>query len=249
MLAIVIIALTGQYRHGTMNTEPAWERKLSTITMKSPSTLEFLHSYLNRSAEEWERLQGMSIPADVQSWLDETAERQRDFAVVWSDIQRADGCIRNTVHWDSGMGWSALMGVIVALWDFSESEERDPIFRTGTALLRLLLAAGESPDAHEPVALYGGPLHCACCYGNEEIAELLLRYGADANKQDADGWTPLHWSVRGNHVECARLLLAAGANPHIADVGGMTAADWAQECKASEMQALLSKAMRCTTHL
>ncbi len=240
MLAIVIIALTGQYRHGTMNTEPIRERKLSTITMKSPSTLEFLHSYLNRSAEEWERLRGMSVPADVQSWLDETAERQRDFAVVWSDIQRADGCIRNALHWDSGMGWSALMGVIVALWDFSESEVRGPIFRTGTALLRLLLTAGESPDAHEPVALYGGPLHCACCYGNAEIAELLLRYGADANKQDADGWTPLHWSVRGNHVECARLLLAAGANPHIADAGDMTAADWAQEWQASEMQALLS---------
>lgn len=232
-----------------MNTEPAWERKLSTITMKSPSTLEFLHSYLNRSAEEWERLQGMSVPADVQSWLDKSTERQRDFAVVWSGIQREDGYIRNTLHWDSGMGWSAPMGVIVALWDFCKIEEREPIFRTGTALLRLLLAAGESPDAHEPVALYGGPLHCACCYGNAEITELLLRYGADANKQDADGWTPLHWSVRGNHVECARLLLAAGANPHIADAGGMTAADWAQECKASEMQALLSKAMRCTTHL
>ena len=76
-----------------------------------------------------------------------------------------------------------------------------------------------------------------------------MRYGADANKQDADGWTPLHWSVRGNHVECARLLLAAGANPHIADAGDMTAADWAQEWQASEMQTLLSKAMHHTANL
>lgn len=232
-----------------MSTELATEYKLCTITMKSPSTLEFLYSFLNRSAEEWERLRGKSVPTEVQSWLDESTERQRDFAVVWSDIQRADGYIRNTLLWDSGMGWPVLMGVIVALWDFCKIEERESIFRTGTALLRLLLAAGERPDAHEYVALYGGPLHCACSYGNAEIAELLLRYGADANKQDADGWTPLHWSVQGKHIACARLLLASGSNPHIADAGGMTAADWAQECKASEIQALLSKAMRGTPHL
>lgn len=232
-----------------MSAEPATDNKLRTITMKSPSILEFLYNFLNRSEEEWERLQGKSIPVEVQSWVDESTERQRDFSVVWSDIQRTDGYIRNSLLWDSGMGWSALMGVIVVLWDFCESEELEPIFSTGTALLRLLLAAGSAPDEQEYEALYGGPLHCACNYGNAEIAELLLRYGANANKQDADGWTPLHWTVQGNHIACARLLLAAGCNPHIADAGGMTAADWAQEWGASEMQALLSKAMRCTPHL
>lgn len=36
------------------------------------------------------------------------------------------------------------------------------------------------------------PLHLASRQGRLEISEALLKYGADVNHQDKDGWTSLH---------------------------------------------------------
>lgn len=50
------------------------------------------------------------------------------------------------------------------------------------------------------------------------MVALLLRHGADARLQDADGETPLHKAAAAGHVEVCRLLLAAAP-------GAMTARD------------------------
>ena len=56
------------------------------------------------------------------------------------------------------------------------------------------------------------PLHEACNFGYLELAELLLRSGADVNSEGGDKDTPLHDAVINCHVEVARLLLMHGAD-------------------------------------
>jgi ankyrin repeat protein len=77
--------------------------------------------------------------------------------------------------------------------------------------VRALLADGVDPDAageldNHPV------LHCACADGNEEVAAVLLEYGANINGTDNTGWTPLHFACTNGHLGLVRLLFAAGAD-------------------------------------
>ena len=66
--------------------------------------------------------------------------------------------------------------------------------------------------------------------GNEPAAvRLLLRRGADPNRQDGDGdrW-PLHWaSAFGDFDECAELLLQVGARTDVRDAQGRTPYEFA----------------------
>lgn len=39
-------------------------------------------------------------------------------------------------------------------------------------------------------------LHYACRYVNLEVVEELLRYNAEVNKEDAEGWRPLHYAAK-----------------------------------------------------
>lgn len=58
------------------------------------------------------------------------------------------------------------------------------------------------------------PLIEAAIADNEEIAKILLEYGADVNLQDAIGGTALHWAAENNNVSLSRLLLENSADPN-----------------------------------
>ena len=47
---------------------------------------------------------------------------------------------------------------------------------------------------------------------NSEIVELLLKYGADPDKQNKRGYTPLIYSTIENGIDIVRILISAGAS-------------------------------------
>lgn len=55
------------------------------------------------------------------------------------------------------------------------------------------------------------PLHIAVVLGNERIAELLLKAGADPSSQNRLGMTPLQLAVSYNKPKLAELLAKHGA--------------------------------------
>lgn len=76
--------------------------------------------------------------------------------------------------------------------------------------------------------------------GNSQIAEFLLKNGADVNnrqysisgkppgttfQQEAivlSGRTPLHWAIAKKHTDIVKLLLQHGANPNVRNSAGRT---------------------------
>jgi ankyrin repeat protein len=66
------------------------------------------------------------------------------------------------------------------------------------------------------------PLFYAVMDGDEEIAETLVRYGADVNAQDLYGETPLHFAAREDRPSLAQFLLDNGAHVDTQDIEGNT---------------------------
>ena len=48
------------------------------------------------------------------------------------------------------------------------------------------------------------PLHQAVLDGNFSAVRMLIRHGADVNRQDDDSWTPLHAACAEGHADIAR---------------------------------------------
>lgn len=66
------------------------------------------------------------------------------------------------------------------------------------------------------------PLHIANQKDNLELADLLLKNGANCNKIDDDGQTEIHYSVRYGRRDMTRLLIDSGAITNIMDKNGET---------------------------
>jgi ankyrin repeat protein len=74
-----------------------------------------------------------------------------------------------------------------------------------------LLAQGVSPQIAEVTG--NTPLHAAALQGHREIAQSLLKAGAEVDaRHKSDRATPLHYAVTGGHVEMMELLLDHGAD-------------------------------------
>jgi uncharacterized protein len=73
----------------------------------------------------------------------------------------------------------------------------------------------------------GSPLHIAVAANQSEIAELLIRAGANLNVKAADdhGGTPLHWAAALGQWGMAKQLIAAGADVNATDNDGFTPLD------------------------
>jgi ankyrin repeat protein len=68
------------------------------------------------------------------------------------------------------------------------------------------------------------PLGLACFFGNFDVAEYLVKAGANVNSKSQNGLkvAPLQSAAAGKHVKIAKLLLDYGADPNIREQGGYT---------------------------
>jgi ankyrin repeat protein len=73
------------------------------------------------------------------------------------------------------------------------------------------------------------PLHVASRRGHVDVAQLLLRHGADANARDSSKCTPLRLALRNEHMVVARVLLEHGVDTEARDQDGSSALEWASE--------------------
>ena len=76
------------------------------------------------------------------------------------------------------------------------------------------------------------PLSWAALLGQTEIAELLIRNGADVNGRNRDGGTALHGAAFLGHADTVQLLVRKGADVNATNDKGETSlfvmgADWA----------------------
>jgi ankyrin repeat protein len=62
--------------------------------------------------------------------------------------------------------------------------------------------------------------------GHADVAELLLKRGANPNARDRHGYTPLHWA---SAADVVYVLLDHGADPTITDNRGRTPLDLARD--------------------
>jgi ankyrin repeat protein len=82
-------------------------------------------------------------------------------------------------------------------------------------LVKLILESGLDPDYRgTPQKLY--PLFSACLCKEVEIAQLLIKHGANVNitetYEDNNKWNPLAIAISANSPELVKLLLQNGAN-------------------------------------
>ncbi len=86
------------------------------------------------------------------------------------------------------------------------------------------------------------PLHSATYFGNLEVVQKLIEYGADINAEDRDGWTVLHWASSGSFFKdgsVLRLLLELGADVNARTKKGSTPLHKASYYGALEVVSLL----------
>ncbi|KDQ07888.1 hypothetical protein BOTBODRAFT_591041 [Botryobasidium botryosum FD-172 SS1] len=127
--------------------------------------------------------------------------------------------------------------------DFDWTPLRHAVAANSPAAVRLLLQLGADVDGK-----CGGyaAIHVATCYLDDddcqEMVDILLHAGADANLQDRTQSTALHHASYKGHVATVRLLLASGADPNIRDWNGQTALHSAlgtyAECSTEVVSAL-----------
>ncbi len=219
--------------------------------MSESAIQSYLHGLLQCPVENLPAFVAAEVPAEVQSWLAESAERQQDFALLVEAARHEPYITEYACTWeishvldhfraDDDYGWKELMSSVEAIGSAIEGAdaEREQL---GMAIVRLLLAAGDSPDNDYTIALDSGPLHYACREGYLQLVELLLRYGANPNMEDADMLTPLHFAAKNNRVDCAALLIQHGAIVDAPDIAGWTPLRSAILNQHGDMVTLLKK--------
>lgn len=85
----------------------------------------------------------------------------------------------------------------------------EAVCRQDQTLLHNLLAAGKG-SAHVNILGQEGdsPLHRSCRMGDLETVKLLVRYGANTELTNREGWSPLHLAVHGGYQEIVIYLLS-----------------------------------------
>uniref|UniRef100_A0A8D0H2U9 Protein phosphatase 1 regulatory subunit 27 n=1 Tax=Sphenodon punctatus TaxID=8508 RepID=A0A8D0H2U9_SPHPU len=68
-------------------------------------------------------------------------------------------------------------------------------------------------------------LHEAVLSGNLDCVKLLVKYGANIQQKDENGWTPLHMACSDSYIDIARYLISLGAEMNATNNEGETPSD------------------------
>jgi len=93
----------------------------------------------------------------------------------------------------------------------------------------LLLSRGADPNIAANNQMRVAPLHSACAISSYEIAELLLKAGADVNAKQHLGVTPLHSAAHNGQARLAKLLIDCGADVNAKSDSGQSPLAMARE--------------------
>ena len=102
------------------------------------------------------------------------------------------------------------------LLDYGHSPGKSIYYASGRSdylTTKFLLDSGVSPDITLLPGM-GTPLSVCMLGGNDKLAALLLKYGADATLSLPGNQKPLHLALVTGNPETVRVLLAAGADPN-----------------------------------
>lgn len=108
-------------------------------------------------------------------------------------------------------------------------------------LVKLLLGKGANPNIASNNQFKVAPLHSACAISHFEIAELLIRHGADINAKQMQGVTALHSAAHNGQTNLAKLLLDNGADINAKMENGQTPLFMAQEKNFQDTADLIKK--------
>ncbi|MGB2866682.1 MAG: ankyrin repeat domain-containing protein [Sedimentisphaerales bacterium] len=101
-------------------------------------------------------------------------------------------------------------------------------------VVELLISKGADIQGQD--ALQGQTkLHMACGGGEKDVADLLIRRGADVNLRDKRGQTPLWIAASGGHKEIVELLIKKGADINASNNRGRTPLAVAKQGKHAEV--------------
>jgi ankyrin repeat protein len=108
-------------------------------------------------------------------------------------------------------------------------------------IVSLLLDLGADPNIASNNTFNVAPIHSACAISNVEIAEFLIRHGADVNAKQQQGVTSLHSAAHNGQTRLAKLLIDHGAGVNAKTDYGQTPLFMASEKNFHETAALIRK--------
>jgi uncharacterized protein len=110
-----------------------------------------------------------------------------------------------------------------------------------TDLVKVLIDNGADPNISSNNQLKVTPLHSACAISNYNIANILIKHGADVNARQLQSVTPLHSAAHNGQTKLASLLIDNGADVNSKMDNGQTPLFMAEEKGFKDTIELLKK--------
>jgi uncharacterized protein len=110
-----------------------------------------------------------------------------------------------------------------------------------TELVKILIDNGAKPNIAANNQFKVTPLHSACSISNYDIAEILIKNGADVNAKQMQNVTPLHSAAHNGQIRLVKLLIDNGADINSKMENGQTPLFMAEEKEFKEIIELLRK--------